>query len=301
MVRSSLKIDPITAQVTVSTDPSGPYAIPHIIDGIPLQIKHVNVTIDRPNFTLNPTNCEPMSITGTITSNQGTTATVKVPFQVTNCASLKFKPDFKVSTSAKTSRVNGASLTVHVVYPKSGDPTSASGGQANIKRVHVELPKTLPSRLSTLQKACPAATFESNPANCGSGSVVGHAVVHTQVLPVPLEGPAYFVSHGGAQFPELVIVLQGYGVTVDLHGETFINEKTNITSSTFPSTPDVPFETFELNLPEGPNSALAAIGNLCSQHLVLPTQLTGQNGAELNQQTPIEVEATRGEESKNLI
>lgn len=106
MVRSSLKIDPITAQVTVTTDPSGPYAIPHILKGIPIRLHDIRVYIDRPRFTLNPTNCTPMSITGTITGNQGTTATVKVPFQVTNCASLKFKPKFTVSTSAKTSRVN---------------------------------------------------------------------------------------------------------------------------------------------------------------------------------------------------
>jgi len=285
VVRATVSVNPQTAQLTVTNS-----ALPTGKDGIPFQVKKVNVDINRPNFVFNPTNCNPLSVTGTMSSTQGMRANVSNHFQVTNCANLKFKPKFTVSTSAKTSRVNGASLTVHVSYPKSGDPTSASGGQANIKSVHVELPKSLPSRLSTLQKACPAATFENNPADCSPGSIVGHALVHTQILPVPLTGPAYFVSHGGAQFPELVIVLQGYGVTVDLHGETFINEKTNITSSTFKETPDVPFETFELNLPEGPNSALAAIGNLCSQHLVLPTQLTAHNGAELNQQTPIEVE-----------
>jgi len=93
------------------------------------------------------------------------------------------------------------------------------------RKVKVELPVQLPSRLTTLQKACLSATFAANPANCPGSSIVGHAKVITPLLPVPLEGPAYFVSHGGEAFPSLTIVLKGYGVTVDLVGTTFINPK----------------------------------------------------------------------------
>ncbi len=169
-------------------------------------------------------------------------------------------------------------------------PPGSQGTQANIKSVKVELPKNLPSRLTTLQKACTAKAFETNPASCPAESVIGHAVVHTQVLPVPLEGPAYFVSHGGEAFPSLEIVLQGYGVTVDLVGTTFIS-KSGITSTNFKTTPDVPFETFELNLPQGKYSALAANGSLCSEQsaLKMPTDFVGQNGATLNQSTQIAV------------
>jgi hypothetical protein len=92
IVRARLDIDPITAQATVTTDPTGPYAIPHILDGIPLQIKHVNVTIDRPGFAFNPTNCNPLTLTGNIQSTTATTIPVSVPFQITNCATLKFNP-----------------------------------------------------------------------------------------------------------------------------------------------------------------------------------------------------------------
>ena len=168
------------------------------------------------------------------------------------------------------------------------------GTQANIKSVKVELPKNLPSRLTTLQKACTAKAFETNPASCPAESVIGHAVVHTQVLPVPLEGPAYFVSHGGEAFPSLIIVLQGYGVTVDLVGTTFIS-KSGITSTNFKTTPDVPFETFQLTLPEGKFSALAANGSLCSEQsaLKMPTDFVGQNGATLNQSTQISVEGCK--------
>ena len=51
----------------------GPYKIPTIIDGIPLQIKHVNVEINRPGFTFNATNCSPLAITGSLTSSEGAT------------------------------------------------------------------------------------------------------------------------------------------------------------------------------------------------------------------------------------
>ncbi len=281
VVRAKIEVDPITSALTITSDNEGPYKIPTIIDGIPLQIKHVNVTINRPGFTFNPTNCTPMAITGKLQSTEGASSALSVPFQVTNCATLAFKPHLSASTSGKTSRLNGASLTVKLGY-------TVGPYDANIAKVKVELPKALPSRLSTLQKACLAATFEANPANCPAASIVGQATATTPIVPVPLSGPAYFVSHGGEAFPSLIIVLQGYGVTVHLVGSTFISEA-GITSSTFKTIPDVPVGTFELTLPEEPGSALAANGNLCEQQLTMPTELVGQNGAEIHQKTPITV------------
>jgi hypothetical protein len=281
IVRAQIEVDPITAALTITSDTTGPYAIPQFIDGIPLQIKHVNVTVDRSAFTFNPTNCAPMSIAGTLKSSQGAISTLNVPFQVTNCATLGFKPNFSVSTSGKTSRANGASLHVKLAYPK-----TRFGSQTNIAKVKVNLPKRLPSRLSTLQQACPDATFNQNPAACSSNSRVGTAKATTPLLPVTLNGPAYFVSHGGAKFPELVIILSGYGTSVQLHAETFIDKK-GITSSTFRTIPDVPVGTFELTLPQGKYSALAAPNGLCNTKLSMPTTFTAQNGAVIKQNTPI--------------
>jgi hypothetical protein len=278
VVRAKIEVDPHTAALTVTTD-----QIPHILDGIPLQIKHVAVTIDRPGFTFNPTNCSAFKLTGSIGSVEGAFAPVQAPFQITNCATLKFAPKFTVTTSGKTSKANGASLTAKVA-----EPAGSLGTQANISKVKVELPKLLPSRLTTLQKACTSAQFDANPAGCPSASIIGHARVITPLLPVPLTGPAYFVSHGGEAFPSLVIVLQGYGVTVELVGTTFIN-KAGITSTTFKTVPDTPFNTFELTLPQGKFSALAANGNLCTSKLVMPSEFLAQNGALLKQNTPIAV------------
>ncbi len=167
-------------------------------------------------------------------------------------------------------------------------PTT-DGAQSNIAHVKVELPKRLPSRLTTLQKACPEATFNADPASCPAASAIGIAKTTTPVLPEPLEGPVYFVSRGGAAFPDLVVVLQGYGVRVDLTATTFIS-KAGVTSSTFDTVPDVPVNTFELYLPQGPYSAFAANGNLCTGGtLTMPTQFIAQDGAQLKQNTKIAV------------
>jgi hypothetical protein len=170
IVRAKIEVNPITAALTITSDNSGPYKIPTILDGIPLQIKHVNVTINRSGFTFNPTNCNKTAITGSLDSTEGATDTLSVPFQATNCATLGFAPKFAVSTSGKTSKANGASLSVKLTYPK-----APFGSQANIARVKVDLPKQLPSRLTTLQKACTAAQFNTNPAGCPAASVIGHA------------------------------------------------------------------------------------------------------------------------------
>jgi hypothetical protein len=273
VVRAAINVDPHTAQVTVVSDP-----LPTILQGIPLDLRMVNVTIDRPGFMFNPTNCSALSVDGTVTSTQGAAAVVSSHFQAANCASLPFKPRFTVLTQARTSRANGAYLHVKV---------TSGAGQANIGKVKVDLPKQLPSRLTTLQKACPDAVFNANPASCPAGSLVGEGTALTPILASALRGPAYLVSHAGAAFPDLVIVLQGEGITLDLVGNTDI--KKGITISTFNTVPDAPISSFDLVLPEGPHSALAAFGNLCKTHLNMPTLLTGQNGALVKQTTRIAV------------
>jgi hypothetical protein len=280
IVRAAVGVDPHTAQITVTSDP-----FPQVVAGVPLRVKTVNVTVDRPGFVFNPTNCSQQQVTGTVTGAQGASVSVASPFAVSGCAGLAFKPVFTVSTLAKTGKKQGASLDVKVGYP--------SGAQANIHSVAVTLPKQLPARLTTIQQACPAAVFDANPASCPAGSNIGTATATTPVLAGPLSGPAYLVSHGGAAFPDLVVVLQGEGVTLDLVGS--IDIKHGVTSSAFDAVPDAPIASFELKLPEGPHSGLAAVvpakakGSLCAQKLTMPTTITGQNGAVVKQTTKIAV------------
>lgn len=278
VVRGTIDVDPHTAQVSIATDPSSPHAMPTILQGIPVDVQSIDIEVNKAEFMLNPTSCEPLSVSGTIGSSEGASAAVSSRFQAAGCRGLAFHPKFSALIHKHHSRKNGEYL--HVVV-KSG------AGEANIGKVHVSLPKRLPSRLSTLKQACPEAQFDASPAGCDAGSVVGHATAYTPVLPVPMEGSVYFVSHGGAKYPELVAVLQGDGVTVQLNGETMIAK--GITKSTFGSVPDVPISRFDMVLPSGPHSALTGLGNMCRKQLRMPTRIVGQNGAVIKRSTKIVV------------
>jgi hypothetical protein len=313
VVRQALQIDPVDVHVTAISDP-----FPTILQGIPIRLRRVDVTIDRPNFTFNPTSCEAFSVAGTLTSTSGLSAPVASHFQAANCGELPFKPSFAASTRGPGSKANGASLEVKVAAPRQG-PTAAtsSAPEANIRRVDVQLPKELPSRLTTLQKACTEQQFAVNPAGCPAESRVGSATARTPILTDPLTGPAYLVSHGGEAFPDLVLILQGSGITVQLTGHTQI--KNGITFSHFETVPDEPISSFDLKLPEGKFSVLAAPASLCKTStvsvrervtarvhgrkvkvlrtvkrvvaapLLMPTTITAQNGAVVKQATKIAV------------
>jgi hypothetical protein len=301
--------------ISAQTEP-----FPTILQGIPLQLRDIRLKLDRPNFILNPTNCSQMAVAGSVVSTEGMTAPVSSRFQVGECAALGFKPSFTVSTAGKTSKANGASLHVHVGTHEGPSSTGATG-ESNIAKVDVQLPVVLPARLPTLQKACTAAQFASDPAGCPVGSFVGTAVAHTPILVSPLSGPAILVSHGGQAFPDLVLVLQGEGVRINLTGHTQI--KKGITFNHFETVPDAPVSSFDLTLPAGPHGVLTTDipgRNLCATTktvtvtkrvtrrvnghtrrvtvkakkavaapLLMPTTMTAQNGAVIHQNTRIAV------------
>jgi hypothetical protein len=307
VVRGSIRINPSTAQATVVSNP-----FPTIIDGVPLRVKTVNVTLTREDFTFNPTSCAPLHVTATVTAEQGASASVSSPFQASGCPDLPFKPVFTASTQGHTSLTDGASLTVKVAQ---------NPGEANIHAVDLQLPAALPARLSTLSKACTEAQFAADPAGCPATSVIGTAVARTPILDSALTGPAYIVSHGGAAYPDVEFVLQGEGIEIVLDGGTSI--KKGILYSSFEAIPDAPIASFETILPEGPHSGLTANGkSLCQttvtkkvrvrkritvrvhghikhttryvkrtiktpRPLTMPTTIIGQNGATIKQNTTI--------------
>ncbi|HEV7528528.1 MAG TPA: hypothetical protein VGO29_06500 [Solirubrobacteraceae bacterium] len=275
--RATINIDPTTTRVTTTAN------VPTIVKGIPTRLRGISVSVNKQGFLFNPTSCILQATDSTLTGfTPGSSATVtqniSSPFQVGSCNLLKFKPAFKAKTSALTSKANGASLETTI---------NEVAGQANIKSVKVQLPLQLPSRLTTLQKACSEAQFAANPFHCPSGSFVGGARANTPTLPGKLVGPAILVSHGGAAFPDLDLVLEANGVRTILVGNTDI--KKGITTTTFAATPDVPVSSITVNLPLGAHSALAANGNLCARPLVMPTTITGQNGTVVKQNTKIAV------------
>ena len=285
VVRSAITIDKRSGAITVSSDP-----LPQSIDGIPLRLKAVKVDINRPEFMFNPTNCETQSVSGGLSGVPVNPAEAagsvqrSVPFTASSCASLGFAPTFTASTESKWTKNGGTGFFVKVTQKP---------GEASIRKVELELPEVLPSRLPTLQQACTEQQFAKNPAGCPEASFVGTATAHTPVLAAPLSGPAILVSHGGAAFPDLVFLLQGEGVHVELVGNTDIKKETRdgvvreITYSKFEAVPDAPISSFETNLPSGPHSILTGYGNLCVESLAAPTTIVAQNGARMVQNTQI--------------
>jgi hypothetical protein len=272
VTRGTLTVDQYTARVTATT------TLPTIVKGVPLRLQQVSVNINKQGFLTSPTNCSVLNTETTLTSTFGATQNLSTPFQVNNCGALAFKPSFKSKTLAKTSKANGASLETTL---------NIGAGQTNFKSVMVQLPKQLPSRLTTLQKACPEAVFNANPFHCPSGSFVGGARANTPTLPGKLQGPAIFVSHGGEAFPDLDLVMEANGVKVILVGNTKISK--GVTTTTFASPPDVPVSSITVNLPIGAHSAVTANGSLCISPLTMPTTMIGQNGFKVTQQTKLAV------------
>jgi hypothetical protein len=313
ITRAKIEINPVTAAVTVTTG-----EIPHILDGIQLQVKQIYANINRPDFAINPTSCEKMSVSGSVGGWEGASSLVSDPFQVVDCEHLAFAPKFSASTQGNgKTQGDGASLDVKIAT-KQGPGVKAGEEEANLAKVDVTLPLALSSRLKVLQKACLETQFAANPAGCPPGSMVGSVTASTPILPVPLTGPAIIVSHGGRAFPDLDFVLQGDGVEIIVTGNTQI--KGGITNTKFESAPDAPISSFEVNLPEKENAILGAIKNLCAptktvtvkkkvtvkrhgklvkvtkkvaettpEALIMPTKMTGQNGATFDQETKISV------------
>ncbi|HUH80097.1 MAG TPA: hypothetical protein VLZ06_02120 [Solirubrobacteraceae bacterium] len=301
IANSTIRVDPNTAAATITSvetrilESNGNTttlgSLPTMIKGVPVQLKQVHVVVNRPNFEFNPTNCNPVSDSGipmavqdTLTGAEGGSDTITSKYGVTGCGGLGFAPVLTAEVAGQGSKLNGTSFTVKV---------HAAAGQANIAKTFLTIPNILPSRLSTIQKACPDGTFNANPAACDEGSVIGYAVARTPVLRSPLTGPAYLVSHGNAAFPDVEFVLQGEGVEIVLDGKTDI--KNGVTYSRFETLPDAPVSSFETVLPAGPHSALtpnteqAPNYNLCGHSITMPTEITGQNGAVIHQTTSLTV------------
>jgi len=274
LVRAVVTVNPETAQVTVESEP-----LPEMIDGVPIHIRTLNITVDAGEFMLNPTSCGRQQITATLSSTIGATSALSSPFTTSGCKYLGFKPTLAVTTEALSTKLDGTGVDVKI--------TSPTNHEANLSRLVLSFPKRLPVRLSTLRKACPEATFNVNPAACPSASDVGRAIVHTPILGLPLTGAAYLVSHGSAQFPDVVFVLQGEGVEIDLVTKSSVSASGVLTSSS-ETIPDAPFSSVEATFSKGENSVFtstktttAARASQCGEGLVAPAKMTAQNDARL--------------------
>jgi hypothetical protein len=284
ILRSRVLVDPTTMALTIASDP-----IPQILGGMPLRLRTINLTLSRPGFLFNPTDCSSQTVTGTLVSNQGAITIGYAPFKVGGCMGLPFAPTVTASTRGYATSGGAGGAFAITIIAHGGPPSNSSAvAEANIRSVIVKLPKQLKARLDTLRQACRAPMFAGNPTSCPPGAVIGTGTVRTPVLNSALVGPIYLISHGGAAFPSLAMVLRAEGVSVTLAGVISI-AKNGVISSTFRTLPDVPVTLLNLNFPEGPHSAFGAIGKLCGQKLTMPTTIEGDNGKRIIGRTAIAV------------
>jgi hypothetical protein len=264
VVRQGLSLDQSTGEVLIDGAAGG--QIPRILAGIPLRLRDLRVDVDRPDFTLNPTNCDPLMTKASVFGVQ-TPFQASAPYRATNCAALKFKPKLTLKLQGGTKRGDHPALKSTLTYPK-------GPGYANVGRAVVKLPPSEFIDNARIQTPCTRVQFNANA--CPKGSILGTAKAFTPLLDEPLEGPVYFRSNGGERLlPDVVADLKGLFHIV-LVGE--VDSVRGRIRTTFNQVPDAPVSKFTLNLKGGKKGLLVNNRNLCAKTLKADVKMSGQNG-----------------------
>jgi hypothetical protein len=275
--RAAINLDPVSATATITTDP-----LPQILEGVPIAYRTINATVDRPEFTLNPTDCSAKEITATVRATTGATATPSAGYQATNCARLAYSPKLKLQLKGATRRSGHPALKAVLTQPKN---------QANNAKISVQLPVSQFIDQDHINNPCTRVQF--NAEACPPLSVLGHARATTPLLDQALEGPIYFRSNGGErELPDIVADLRGGGIriiqvgfvdSVPIKGTELARLRTR-----FQSVPDAPVTKIAFNLFGGKKRGLLENSrNLCKSDRRAKLSFTAQNGLVKNQNLKI--------------
>jgi hypothetical protein len=267
-VRVALRVDPDTTKITAVSDP-----LPQIMEGIPLRTRSIQLSLDRPHFTLNPTDCAPAAVRASIVGAEGAAVSLGAHYQASNCTALGFKPKLALRLKGKKKRRGNPAL--HAVLTTGSD-------EANIGRTVVALPSSELLDNGHIKTICTRVQFAANA--CPAGSVYGTAEATTPLLDQPLRGPVYLRS-SNHQLPDLVAAMHGQ-IDVNLIGR--IDSIHGGLRTTFASVPDAPVSKFVLDMAGGSKGLLENSENLCrSKHTRAAVKMTGQNGARLNRRVKL--------------
>ena len=266
--RAAIYVDPNTAIATIKTDP-----LPQILEGVPVFYRTVHVAIDRPEFTLNPTDCEQKEITASLVASNGAAAQAADGFRATNCARLPYSPKLKLSFTGSTKRTGNPGVKAVLTQKPDQANTAAAvvllPGSQFIDNAHISNPCT---RVEFAAEACP------------KGSILGTVEARTPLLDQPLKGKIYFRSNGGErELPDLVADLRG-PIRVTLVG--FIDSVNGRVRTRFLSVPDAPVSRFDLKFFAGKRSLIENSENLCKTSRRATIKFTAQNG-KVQKTTPV--------------
>jgi hypothetical protein len=266
--RVALNVNPVTAQVTAVSDP-----LPQILEGIPLRVRSVLINLDRKDFTLNPTSCNPFQVEGMLAGTEGASADRSTHFQAANCDALGFSPKLTTTLRGATKRTGHPALKA-VLTQKSGE--------SNIRSAVVSLPHSEFLDQGHIGTICTRVQFAAD--NCPAASVYGRARVVTPILDQPLEGPVYLRS-SSHNLPDLVAALKGPAsqpIEIELSGRIDTDKAGGIRTS-FEAVPDAPVSKFVLEMKGGRKGLLVNSDNLCRRKHFANAKFLGQSGARSNQ------------------
>jgi hypothetical protein len=263
--RVALNVDEYTARIHAVADP-----LPTIREGIPLNARSIELRLDRPSFTLNPTSCEAMAIEGTATTQAGQSEPLSNRFQVGECGRLKFKPNLSLKLSGATGRTGHPALKATVTYPNKGT-------YANIARAQVSLPHAEFLHQAAIADACTKPLLAARA--CPKKSIYGKARAWSPLLDKPLEGPVYLVGGYGYKLPAMVAELNGQ-IRFLLVGKIDTGKSGGI-RNTFEVVPDAPVSRFVLQIRGGKHGLLENSEDLCEKPRKAGVAFTAQNGRSL--------------------
>jgi hypothetical protein len=273
VVREALTANPVTAEAEVDGSHSDP--IPHILKGIPLNLRDLRVYADRPDFTFNATNCQASKARATLFGSylQPLNPADDVPvdlsarYQAANCAALGFKPKLGIKLKGGTKRGGHPALTA-VVTPRAGD--------ANFAEAVVTLPHSAFLDQAHIRTICTRVQFAANGGNgggCPKGSVYGHVTAWTPLLDEPLTGPVYLRS-SNHNLPDLVFALHGL-FDVDLSAR--IDSIHGGIRTSFENVPDAPVSRVVLKMQGAKKGLIINSRDLCGGKNRADAELSGQN------------------------
>jgi hypothetical protein len=292
VIRSAVRVNRQSAQVAIDSAGSDP--IPHILEGFPLRLRDIRISIDKPNFMVNPTNCDPFAVASVLTGAgalfgnpaDDVAAGASSPFQVSNCSGLGFTP--KLSLALKGGHRRGD-------YPALRATLAANEGEANIGKATVTLAPKLFLAQEHLETVCTPRQFAAHA--CPAGSVYGSATAITPLLETPLSGPVYLRSNGNERpLPDLVAAISGRGIEIELLGK--IDSYKGGLRAKFDGLPDAPVSKFTMSLLGGDHGLVVNATNTCDNPQVSTAKFAGQNNANRNLRVPMKVKCPKAKAKK---
>jgi hypothetical protein len=281
--RVALNVGEYDARIHAVADP-----LPTIREGIPLDVRLIELKLDRPSFTLNPTSCEAMQIEATVSTQAGQSQPISNRFQVGECGRLAFKPKLQLSLKGPTRRTGHPAVKAVVTYPK-------QGAYANIARAQVSLPHSEFLDQGNIGKACTKVILAQRA--CPAKSIYGKAKAWSPLLDKPLEGPVYLVGGYGYKLPALVAELNGQ-IRVLLVGKVDSGKNHGI-RNTFEAVPDAPVSRFVLELKGGKKYGLLENSeDVCKKKQVAGVSFRAQNGKVLQTSVKISNSCKSGHDKK---